>query len=74
MKLIKVIQVHWRLTYMIKKTLKNRTQFTNTLRNDLMDILNEYSDKTGITKSRLFDNAFEMYFKELGLLPKDKEN
>jgi len=59
---------------MIKKTLKNRTQFTNTLRNDLMDILNEYSDKTGITKSRLFDNAFEMYFKELGLLPKDKEN
>jgi len=58
---------------MSKKKLKSRVQFTNTLRNDLYTLLDEYSEKTGITKSRLFDNAFDLYFKEIGVLPKNEK-
>lgn len=44
---------------MAKKILKNRTQFTSTLRNDLLERLKEQSTMTSVPISRLLDRAVE---------------
>lgn len=43
-----------------KQALKNRTQFTSTLRNSLYDDLKEMSDETKVPISRLLDEAVEL--------------
>lgn len=43
------------------KVLKNRKQFTSTLRNDLYDMVREYSEKTGIPLTKILDRAIEEY-------------
>lgn len=43
------------------KILKNRKQFTSTLRNDLYEKLREYSKATGIPLTKLLDKALEEY-------------
>lgn len=44
---------------MAKKILKNRTQFTSTLKNELLEELKSLSEKTSIPISRLLDMAVE---------------
>lgn len=44
---------------MAKKVLKNRTQFTSTLKNELYAMLKETSDRTSIPISKLLDSAVE---------------
>lgn len=46
------------------KVLKNRKQFTSTLRNDLHDLIREYSDKTGVPLTKILDKAIEEYLKK----------
>lgn len=43
------------------KVLKNRKQFTSTLRNDLFNKLREHSDKTDIPLTKILDRAIEEY-------------
>jgi len=50
------------------KSLKNRKQFTSTMRNDLYEKIREYSDKTDIPLSKIIDNAIDEYLKKY--LPK----
>lgn len=49
---------------MAKKILKSRTQFTSTLKNELMADLRALSDKTSIPMSRLLDMAVEGVLEE----------
>jgi hypothetical protein len=42
---------------MAKKVLKNRTQFTSTLKNELLAELKEVSEETSIPISKLLDTA-----------------
>jgi hypothetical protein len=49
---------------MAKKVLKNRTQFTSTLKNQLYIDLKELSDNTSIPISRLLDMAVEKVLDE----------
>lgn len=51
---------------MAKKILKNRTQFTSTLKNELYIDLKELSDKTSIPISKILDMAVENILKEYG--------
>jgi hypothetical protein len=44
---------------MAKKVLKNRTQFTSTLKNELYAALKEMSDETSIPISKLLDSAVQ---------------
>lgn len=44
---------------MAKKVLKNRTQFTSTLKNELLEELRQLSDDTSIPISKLLDMAVE---------------
>lgn len=44
---------------MAKKVLKNRTQFTSTLKNELYEALKGTSDRTSIPISKLLDQAVE---------------
>lgn len=43
------------------KILRNRKQFTSTLRNDLYEKLHEYSKKTDIPLTKILDKAVEEY-------------
>ena len=45
---------------MAKKVLKNRTQFTSTLQNELYDEIKKISDETKVPISRLFDEAVKL--------------
>lgn len=45
---------------MAKKVLKNRTQITSTLRNELYEQIKQLSDNTDIPISKLLDQAVEM--------------
>jgi hypothetical protein len=49
---------------MAKKILKNRTQFTSTLKNELHEGLKQLSDETSIPISRLLDMAVENILKQ----------
>lgn len=49
---------------MAKKVLKNRTQFTSTLKNDLYIQLKELSDRTSVPISRLLDMGVEKVLEE----------
>jgi predicted DNA-binding protein len=51
---------------MAKKILKNRTQFTSTLKNELYEELKKLSDNTSIPISRLLDMGVENILKEYG--------
>lgn len=46
------------------KILKNRKQFTSTLRNDLYEKLREYSKATGIPLTKIIDKAIEEYLEK----------
>jgi len=50
---------------MAMKDLKTRTQFTSTLRNDLYKALKDISKETGLTFTKVLDNASIAYLKEL---------
>ena len=45
---------------MAKKVLKNRTQFTSTLQNELYEEIKQISDETKVPISRLFDEAVKL--------------
>jgi len=49
---------------MAVKSLKNRKQFTSTIRNDLYEKIREYSEKTDVPLSKIIDNAIEKYLKK----------
>lgn len=49
---------------MAKKVLKNRSQITSTLRNELYDQLKELSNDTDIPISKLLDQAVELLFEK----------
>ena len=49
---------------MAKKILKNRTQFTSTLKNELNDSLKELSVESRVPISRLLDEAVELLLEE----------
>lgn len=51
---------------MAKKILKNRTQFTSTLKNELYVDLKKLSDSTSIPISKILDMAVENILKEHG--------
>lgn len=40
----------------------NRTKVTTSIRNDLVDKLDDLSKETRITKSKLYDEALELLF------------
>lgn len=44
---------------MSKPILKTRTRFTSSLKNDLMEQFEKFSEETRITKSKLLDEAVE---------------
>jgi hypothetical protein len=46
------------------KVLKNRKQFTSTLRNDLFEKIRDYSQETGIPLTKILDKALEGYFSQ----------
>ncbi|MEK4907331.1 ribbon-helix-helix domain-containing protein [Niallia sp. FSL M8-0099] len=52
---------------MAKKVLKNRSQITSTLRNELYDQLKELSNDTDIPISKLLDQAVELLFEKRGM-------
>lgn len=52
---------------MAKKVLKNRSQITSTLRNELYDQLKELSNDTDIPISKLLDQAVELLFEKRGV-------
>ena len=49
---------------MSEANLVNRTRFTSSLKNELMQNLNELAKKTRINKSRLLDEAVEDLLKK----------
>jgi hypothetical protein len=49
---------------MAEKILRNRTQFTTTLRNDLYLSLEEMSDDIGIPKTKLLDKGMELLIED----------
>ena len=49
---------------MAEPILVNRTRFTSSLKNELMEQLNELAEKTRIPKSRLLDEAIEDLLKK----------
>ncbi len=49
---------------MSESVLVNRTRFTSSLKNELMQDFNELSAKTRINKSRLLDEAVEDLLKK----------
>ena len=49
---------------MSESVLVNRTRFTSSLKNELMQDFNELSGKTRINKSRLLDEAVEDLLKK----------
>ena len=49
---------------MSESVLVNRTRFTSSLKNELMQYFNELSAKTRINKSRLLDEAVEDLLKK----------
>lgn len=49
---------------MSEAILKNRTRFTSSLKNELIDEFNKLSEKTRIPKSRLLDEAIEDLLKK----------
>lgn len=49
---------------MAEALLVNRTRFTSSLKNELMDEFNKLSEKTRIPKSRLIDEAIEDLLKK----------
>lgn len=49
---------------MAKKVLKNRTQFTSTLQNELYDEIKKISNETKVPISRLFDEAVQLLKEE----------
>ena len=49
---------------MSEANLVNRTRFTSSLKNELMQNLNALAKKTRINKSRLFDEAVEDLLKK----------
>jgi len=52
---------------MAKKVLKNRSQITSTLKNELYDQLKELSNETDIPISKLLDQAVELLFEKRGI-------
>ncbi|MED3792325.1 ribbon-helix-helix domain-containing protein [Niallia alba] len=58
---------------MAKKVLKNRSQITSTLRNELYDQLKELSNDTDIPISKLLDQAVELLFEKRGI-PRNKSS
>ena len=58
---------------MTKNDLVNRTKFSNSLSNELMDAFNSLAEETQIPKSRLLDRAVELLLLEHGKeIPKSK--
>jgi Ribbon-helix-helix domain len=51
--------------FMAEKILKNRTQFTTTLKNELYDAMHELSIDTGVPKTKLLDRAVELLLKDM---------
>jgi predicted transcriptional regulator len=51
---------------MAKKVLKNRTQITSTLKNELNDKLKQLSDETDVPISKLLDQAVELLVEKRG--------
>jgi predicted DNA-binding protein len=49
---------------MAERILKNRKQFTTTLKNELYEAFDKLSQETSIPKSKLMDKAIEMLIKE----------
>lgn len=52
------------MVYVAKKVLKNRTQFTSTLKNELYLELKALSDRTSVPISRLLDMGVEKVLEE----------
>jgi predicted transcriptional regulator len=51
---------------MAEPVLVNRTRFTSSLKNELMEGFNTLADQTRIPKSRLLDEAVEDLLKKYG--------
>lgn len=51
---------------MAKKVLKNRTQITSTLKNELKVELNDLAEETDIPISKLLDQAVELLLESKG--------
>lgn len=49
----------------INRGLKNRTAISTAIDNELYKKLKEYSDKTSIPISKLFDKAIEMFLESV---------
>lgn len=54
---------------MAKKELKNRTQYTSTLTNDLYHELKKLSANSKVPISRLLDEAVQLLLEEHGIQP-----
>lgn len=54
----------WEVKY-IMPNLKNRSQFSSTLENDLLEKLKEISNNTKIPISKLFDKAIELLIEDM---------
>ena len=50
--------------YMAEVVLVNRTRFTSSLKNELLDQFDQLAKETRIPKSRLFDEAIEDLLKK----------
>jgi predicted DNA-binding protein len=51
------------VVFLAEKILRNRTQFSSTLRNDLYESLQQLSKKTDVPLSKLLDRAVEAFLK-----------
>ena len=49
---------------MAEPSLKNRTRFTSSMKNELVEPFNQLAERTRITKSRLLDEAIEDLLKK----------
>jgi len=52
---------------MAEQILKNRTRFTSSLKNELIEPFDRLAEQTRITKTRLIDEAIEDLLKKHGV-------
>ena len=52
---------------MPEQILKNRTRFTSSLKNELIESFDKLAEQTRITKTRLLDEAIEDLLKKHGV-------
>lgn len=56
---------------MAEQILKNRTRFTSSLKNELIEPFDKLAEQTRITKTRLLDEAIEDLLKKHGMEPQE---